>query len=293
MWAKDGLMVLGFGRGLFGKKVALPWGSVDPREGETPTNWEGESKGQWTLEAPAGEWRMEGQSALMASAADQKNQDEKEEEDLANKGQQDGHLGAFDLEDEELATGAVVVPEDVGEEEAYPPREAADSGAWTITILCAGLGLIAACLIIPQADANRRLVYEREQLRLDLQQVQKQASVNKEFLNKMEIDPQLTERLAQREMRAVEQGEAVVNVGDNGSQSAQNAASAANRMSRFALVNVPPPPKLEAYQPTGGSFAELCRNPSTHVYVLGMGMIMVAGGLVLGGGGKRDVSASA
>ena len=63
-----------------------------------------------------------------------------------------------------------------------------------------GWELIAACLIIPQADTNRRLVYQREQLKLDLTQVQKQIGLNKEFLLKMESDPQLTERLAQREM---------------------------------------------------------------------------------------------
>jgi len=30
----------------------------------------------------------------------------------------------------------------------------------------------------------------------------------------------------------------------------------------------------------------LCRNPQSHIYILGMGMFFVAGGLVLGGPAK-------
>ena len=184
-------------------------------------------------------------------------------------------------EEDDMTVPAENLPEEVEieeEDEAYSPSVATESGAWTISVLCMGLGLIAACLIIPQADANRRLVYEREQLRLELAQVQKQTAVNQEFLAKMESDPQLTERLAQREMRAVEQGEAIINV--------QNTSAPAGNMSPFTLVNVPPPAALTPYEPVGGVFAQLCRNPQSHIYILGMGMFFVAGGLVLGGPAK-------
>lgn len=248
-------MVLGIGRNKLGRGIALPWSSITPREGAgDATTWEQENKGQWFLKSPPGDWQMEAAPQLAASESDQ-------------------------AEDDNLIAPFETIPEEVEQEEAYPPCATADSGAWTISMLCMGLGLIAACLIIPQADANRRLVYERQQLRMELAQVQKQTSVNQEFLSKMESDPQLTERLAQREMHAVEQGEAIVNVKNDGS-------SSTGSMSPFTLVNVPPPAALVPYRPVGGILAQLCLDPRSHIYILGMGMFCVAGGLVLGGPAK-------
>jgi hypothetical protein len=248
-------MVLGFGRFKLGRGIALPWSSIDPREGAgDATTWEPESKGRWFLKSPPGDWQMEPAS-----------------QPAANEGEQ--------AEEDNLTAPFETLPEEVEQEEAYPARAAAETGAWTISMLCLGLGLIAACLIIPQADANRRLVYERQQLRMELAQVQKQTTVNQEFLAKMESDPQLTERLAQREMHAVEQGEAILNIKTDSNSSSGN-------MSPFTLVNVPPPAALAPYQPVGGVLADLCLNPRSHIYILGMGMFFVAGGLVLGGPAK-------
>jgi hypothetical protein len=73
-------------------------------------------------------------------------------------------------------------------------------------MLCAGIAIIAACLLIPQADANRRLVYERTKLQADLEAVEKQVAVNDEFLRKVADDANLAERLAQRQMKMIRQG---------------------------------------------------------------------------------------
>jgi hypothetical protein len=263
-------MVVRLGRGGNAQRVALPWESVDSQEGNAPTNWETESGGQWHLATPPGDWQMEPLSEQPGGPGE-----EVEDDNLTTPF--DGGGFAFNLPEPE-----------VEDEEAYPPRAAAETGGWTIAILCLGLGIIAACLVIPQADANRRLVYEREKLRLDLTQVQKQIAVNREFLSEMESDPQLTERLAQREMRAVQQGEAIVDTKpDRGS--AQSASADAERMSPFNIINVPPPAALPPYQPVSGYFARLCRSTQSHVYLLGAGMILVAGGLALGGAqGPRE-----
>ncbi len=249
-------MVLRLGRGQSGQNVPLPWESVDSHEGEKPTTWEGEPATGWFLESPPGDWKMESPLALQgkpdASAAD-----------------------------EELAVSPVDSDSVEQEEEDSFPA-APDGGGWTVAILCIGMSLIAACAIIPQADANRRLVYERETLRQDLSQIQSQISVNHEFLSKLESDPQLTERLAQREMRAVPQGQKALDLKLKGDSVATESA-AAGRMSPFSIVNVPATAPLEAYKPTGGEFAELCRTPRSHGIVLGAGMIMIAAGLVLDG----------
>ena len=175
------------------------------------------------------------------------------------------------------------IPEDQDvEQNVVCPR--GESGGWTITGLCIGLGLIAACVIIPQADANRRLCYERDTLRVDLAQLQKQTAVNREFLAKVEVDPQLVERLAQRQMKMLPQGEAVLNLkGDEAlAAGAEDTAAAAQRVSPFSILRVPPPPSLPAYQPVGGTLAAACRHPQSQLYLLGAGMFLVAVGLVMG-----------
>src|SRR5688572_19528474 len=84
------------------------------------------------------------------------------------------------------------------------PRSRSDG--WTIPLVCVGIGLIACCVIVPQTEANRRLVYEREKLKLDLRHVDRQIDVNDEFLRKLADDPTLAERLAQRQMKMVREG---------------------------------------------------------------------------------------
>jgi len=243
-------MVLRLGRKTLPKRSPLPWESIDSKDRVLSTQPQADAQGKYFLDAPPGQWVMA---------------DDTEEEgpDLSDD--------TFDLE--------------TGEEEEYPFPVPGDGGGWTVAALCMGLGIIAACLIIPQTDANRRLVYEREKLRLDLRQIQSQISVDKEFLAKVESDPQLIARLAQREMRAVPRGQTVLDV-NSGWNPAASATLSAERMSPFMIVNVPPPAALPPYRPVGGTFASLCRDPGSHSYLLGGGMFLVAAGLVLGGPGK-------
>src|SRR4051812_4130370 len=93
--------------------------------------------------------------------------------------------------------------DEIGEDEAAGDELAAagSSGGWTIPLLCIGISLIACCLLIPAADENRRLVYEREKLKADIEQIHKQIEVNDEFLKRVADDPTLSERLAQRQMK--------------------------------------------------------------------------------------------
>lgn len=253
-------MVLKLGSGGKGQRVALPWESIDRHDSDKPTTWQGADQGQYFLDAPDGEWQME-----TAPKSPEAARDEDEDDNRA---------------------APIEAMQEVEDEEPREMRQGGERGGWTIAILCMGLGIIAACVLIPQADANRRLVYEREKLRLDLTQVQRQIAVNSEFLSELEKDPQLTERLAQREMRAVPQGEAVVNTKSDSALASPSARAA--RMSPFSLVKVPPPPALAPYQPVPGFLASLCRDPNSHMYVLGTGMLLVAGGLTLGGGRVQE-----
>ncbi|HVT87299.1 MAG TPA: hypothetical protein VHD56_00450 [Tepidisphaeraceae bacterium] len=152
------------------------------------------------------------------------------------------------------------------------------AGAWTIPLLCAGIALIACCLIIPAADENRRLTYEREKLRLDLEQIQKQVAVNKDFLQRVSGDPNLLERLAQRQMKLVREGTRVLELPDQDRR---------QEISPYLLVTLPPPAALVPYKPVGGVFSDLCRQPRPQLVMLGAGLLLVAVGMVLGTDASR------
>jgi hypothetical protein len=159
-------------------------------------------------------------------------------------------------------------------EEGAPSRAApARGGAWTIPLLCAGIGLIACCLIIPQTDVNRRMAYQKKSLEQDLASIQNQAQVNDEFLKRVSDDPGLAERLAQRQMNIVREGSQVWRDPE---------VETATTMSPFELVNVPRPAPLPAYQPVGGWFAGVCRDPHSNLYLTGAALMMLAAGLVMG-----------
>ncbi len=154
-----------------------------------------------------------------------------------------------------------------------PTGDPVRGGGWTLPLVCAGVALIACCLIIPQSDSNRRLAYEKRLLEMDLESIQKQVAVNDEFLQRVGDDPTLAERLAQRQMKVVRAGSRIVKMDGDRSD---------GEMSPFQLVNVPPPPPLPPYKPVGGVLANLCYQPRSRLYLTGMALFMIAAGLVLG-----------
>lgn len=174
------------------------------------------------------------------------------------------------------------VPADYADEspqsvEEEPALTGPTGGGWTIPLLCAGVAVLACCAIIPQADANRRLAHERAALRQELESVQAQVATNDEFLRKLATDPQLAERLAQRQMKMIRAGTKVLPI-------VQGPAGG----SPFDLVQVPPPAWTEPYRPVGGRVASLCYDPRTRVYLMGGGLFLLAAGLVLGAGGRGE-----
>jgi hypothetical protein len=181
------------------------------------------------------------------------------------------------------------VPAEPVEDDLGPPPR---GGGWTVAALCAGIGLVACCVIIPQADANRRLVYERERLKIDLDSIRKQVATNDEFLHRVADDPNLAERLAQRQMKIIREGTRVLELkkpAGNGRGPA-GAASALSQtpddVSPFHLVAVAPPPPMPPYEPTGGALAGLCYDPHRRLYLMGAGLFLMAAGLVCGFGSE-------
>ena len=198
-----------------------------------------------------------------------------------------GDLAADDHDDDDdvaepMPFGAVAQPETEDDLEhavvtmVDPALEPTRGGAFTIPMVCAGVAIIAACLLIPQADANRRMAYQQVKLKADLEAVEKQVSVNDEFLRRVADYPNLAERLAQRQMKIIRPGTKVLELKDSGEA----------EMSPFHITAVAPPPKLPPYQPLGGTLAQLCYNPKSRLYLIGLGLLLTASGLVLGFGAR-------
>jgi len=151
-------------------------------------------------------------------------------------------------------------------------RAPASGGAFTIPLISLGIGLIAMCLLVPAADENRRLAYERDRLTADLEQLHKQVATNDAFLHRVADDASLAERLARRQLKMVPEGTTVMDLKTTQSRT---------DMSPFLLVTVPPPAPVAPYKPVGGFLADLCRHPKTQLYLIGASLLMIAAGLVL------------
>lgn len=144
-------------------------------------------------------------------------------------------------------------------------------GGWTIPLLCMGIAIIGFCMIIPQADANRRLAYERSSLRADLESIQTQVATNDEFLRKLATDPTLAERLAQRQLNLQRAGTRALSIGTKQTGT-----------SPFDLVKVTPPAPMKPYEPLGGKVAAVCRDSRSRLRLMGVGLFIMAAGLILG-----------
>jgi hypothetical protein len=147
-------------------------------------------------------------------------------------------------------------------------------GTLTIPLLCIGIAVIACTTLLPLADENHRLAWERQKLQQDLAHLKEQVQVNDEFLRRVADDATLAERLAQRQMRYIRQGSSVLKLGGGQGNNQE--------MSPFHLVAVPPPRPLPPYQPVGGVLATLVRNARTQLYMSGAALLLIAAGLVLG-----------
>jgi hypothetical protein len=172
-----------------------------------------------------------------------------------------------------------IIPRPPVEEPAPIPVYTYCGSGWTIPLLSLGLGLIACCILIPQADTNRRLAYQRQLLQADLASVKQQARINGIFLKRVADDPALAERLAERQMKMIRVGSKVLPL-----DGAIPAAAGGGDMSPFQITAVAPPPPAPEYQPIGGPLATLCYDPRCRLYLIGAALLAIAAGLVLGQG---------
>jgi hypothetical protein len=153
------------------------------------------------------------------------------------------------------------------------------SSLWPIPLMCLGICMVAACVLLPQFEANRKLEAERAKLQRDLSYVQMQLSVNEEFLKRVGGDAGLAERLAQRQMREIRQGSSVLELRGRRERF---------EVSPFQLLSITPPPSPAPYRAPTGIVGALCSSAQNQLYATGVGMFLVAVGLVLGTSSKTE-----
>jgi hypothetical protein len=148
-----------------------------------------------------------------------------------------------------------------------------DTSAWTIPMLCIGIATIACCVLIPAADENRQLRAETQNLQANLTQIKHQIAVNDQFLKSVTDDPTLLERLAERQMKMVRSGEAVLDL---------KGQAARPEMSPYLLTNLPAPAAPIAIRPGNSALDKLAEQPRVRLFTMGAALLMMAAGLVLG-----------
>ncbi len=163
-----------------------------------------------------------------------------------------------------------------------PGQDLVRSGpGWTFPLMVGGLGLIALCVLLPQLQDNRAQQFELTKLNNDLDHLKKQVEVNQQFLTRLPTDEILTERLVQRQLGMIREELGVIElVGDVSSD-----ASAAK--SPFNLVTLPKPAPLAEPKPLAGGLFKPLTQARPRLYLLGVGLLLVACGLVLDPSGRR------
>jgi hypothetical protein len=145
---------------------------------------------------------------------------------------------------------------------------------WSLPLLCLGLGIIAICILVPAAEVNKRLTADRDKLNRDLATVESQVAANQAFLDEVGTDPEIAERLAQRQLRQIRSGTRVLELKSPAKNSNASVAE---------MISVPAPPPVNAYQPLTGYLGDICGNSRKQIYAVAIGLLMVAVSLVLSG----------
>jgi hypothetical protein len=86
---------------------------------------------------------------------------------------------------------------------------------WSLMLLSIGLLFVAASVLAPVVEENRRLRADLDQLRHELSSVMQQADVNQAYLEKLPTDPDLAARIALRQTRKPEAGTKVLDVDES------------------------------------------------------------------------------
>ncbi len=150
---------------------------------------------------------------------------------------------------------------------------------WTLPLMCVGIAMTACAVLVPATDENRQAMHELAKIERDVDYFERQSDVNKQFLEHVSTDPTLAERLALRQLRLTRVASKIVPMPKTDD---------AFGMSPYALVSIDPPVPMPAYRPLGGFISTYFLDSKGQIYLAGLGILLTAAGVILGGGAPRS-----
>ncbi|MGC4030717.1 MAG: hypothetical protein QM754_03060 [Tepidisphaeraceae bacterium] len=167
---------------------------------------------------------------------------------------------------------------------AEPELPVGRTGAWwTIPLTFVGIAIVACAVIIPAAEETRRDAYELAKIEQDVDYFQKQSAVNADFLDRVNTDATLAERLAMRQLHQTRPGVKLAPLG--GEKDAFGA-------SPFAITKLDPPQPLPPYQPNKGPLTEWFVGDKRPQQMAALGLLIAGIGVMVGGGRRPALSHS-
>lgn len=154
---------------------------------------------------------------------------------------------------------------------------------WTIPLTFVGIAIVACAVIIPAAEETRRDAYELAKIEQSVEHFQQQSAVNADFLDRVNTDATLAERLAMRQLHQTRPGVKLAPLaGEKGAFGA----------SPFAITQLDPPQPLPPFRPSRGPLAEWFLGDKRPQQMAALGLLIAGIGVMVGGGRRPAISHS-
>ncbi|MFT3788518.1 MAG: hypothetical protein QM770_20495 [Tepidisphaeraceae bacterium] len=166
------------------------------------------------------------------------------------------------------------------------PHASLASTAVVYLLIVAGLAMVGAAVLAPLREESRSLAHDAFALQREVDQVNRQMQINRDFVAAVPTDPQLATRLAMRQHTDVGHT-------DTKSIALRGATTKPFAQSPFALTSLPPPEPLPAYSSdVPAALRSWLLDANRRSLVLGLGVFCVAAGLILGAMPTRSKQAT-
>lgn len=146
------------------------------------------------------------------------------------------------------------------------------SSSLATLVLFAGLVVIGLAILLPAREQNRKLDHELAQMQVEIEFVNRQIDINRQFLDDVTHDPELIERLLMRQTHRTLNGKSTLDL----KTAPINFGSSPFGVTR---LNAPPPPV--PYQSDLPGWLEWTTTSSSRVIGISLGLFGVASALIL------------
>jgi|GEM_PF-6549045 len=139
-------------------------------------------------------------------------------------------------------------------------------------VLFFGLVVIGLAVLLPAREQNRKLVHSIAQMQAEVDFVDRQIDINRQFLDDVTHDPELVERLLMRQTNRMQDGKAALDL---------HAAPTDFSASPFGIMRLNAPPPPVPYRSDVPSWLEWTTTSSSRFIGISLGLFGVASALIL------------